>query len=35
MDRQTKIAIAIFCIVTALIIGLAMFGYFSGRWEIE
>lgn len=33
MDRVTRMAIIIFCVVVILIMTLAALGFFSGRWD--
>lgn len=35
MDRQTKIALAVFCGAVVVIMALAAWGYFSGAWDGE
>lgn len=34
MDRRTKQTIAAFLVIVAIILGLALYGYLTGAWDV-
>jgi hypothetical protein len=35
MDRKTKAAIVIFCVVVVIMLMLAAYGYWTGAWDSD
>jgi hypothetical protein len=35
MDRQTKYAVSVFCVIVLLVLIMAAYGYWTGAWDSE